>query len=74
MHSDGTAEGLTDEEAETIRDKVEKELQAKHAQKVALNFQLRPEASGIHKLSEYADVWFYCRTAQREWEEFNQKE
>jgi hypothetical protein len=62
------ADGLSDAEAEKIREQVEKQVQAKG--KVAFVLKPRPEPSGIVDVSSYADVWFDRRTAQLEWEEF----
>jgi Domain of unknown function (DUF4157) len=67
------ADALADEEAENMRDTVEKEIKANPARTVPLFFKPRPDPSGILTLSQYGDIWFFRRLAQREWEDFSQK-
>jgi len=62
------ADGLADDEAEKIRDDVEKQVKTGAKSAFTVNPHARP--SGIYDLSTYADVWMDRRTAQVEWAEF----
>jgi hypothetical protein len=67
LHETQTAENLTDEEAEALRNEVEKAVAAK--QNAIFVMQPHAGANGLVNLSEYADTWFDRRTAQIEWKE-----
>jgi hypothetical protein len=65
-----TSDGITDEEAETIRAEVGKEFKAQAVPKPTFHFKPRPNLSGLMELSDYGDIWFNRRLTQVEWQEF----
>jgi hypothetical protein len=67
-----TKDGLTDDEASQVRDKVETEFKGKTLPKSGLHFKPNLSASGIYELSDYGDIWFNRRLAQEEWKQFAQ--
>src|SRR5262249_23693459 len=67
-----TNDGITDEEAEKIRNEVEKEFRGPTMPKPHLHYHFNPRLgrSGLYDLSDYGKIWFNRRLAQGEWQEF----
>jgi hypothetical protein len=64
-------DSITPEDAEKIRAEIEKDFQGKPLPTQKLHFKPQLGSSGLYELSDYGDIWFNRRLAQREWEEFN---
>jgi hypothetical protein len=64
-------DGITEEDAEKVREQVEKDFQGKSLPSSKLHFKPRLGTSGLYELSEYGDTWFNRRLAQAEWKEFS---
>ncbi len=67
-----TKDGITDQDAERIREGIEKKFQGKTLPKPELQFKPNVGASGLYELSDYGEIWFNRRLAQAEWKEFDQ--
>ncbi|HYR86510.1 MAG TPA: DUF4157 domain-containing protein [Terriglobia bacterium] len=63
-------DGISEEEAEAIREKVDKDMKSKTA--ATLYFKPRVGPLGTYELSDYGEIWFRRSVAQREWEAFKQ--
>jgi len=63
-------DAITDEDAERIRDGIEKDFLGKTLPTPKLHFKPQLGSSGLYELSDYGDTWFSRRLAQREWEDF----
>jgi hypothetical protein len=63
------AEGLADDEASAIREQVDSRLPSAP---FIFARDVNPK-SGLYELSEYAEVYFNYKTAQREWAELHQQ-
>lgn len=64
-------DGMTEEDAEMVRDEVEKSFKGKALPSPTLYFKPQVGASGLYELSDYGEIWFNRRLAQAEWAEFS---